>query len=146
MRRWFTGILAVTLAVVAVRAASAKGTADRILVTGPGIDGALAVTDRAITSLLSVGALEDFMAGAVEPPADLSGGYALQRQFAAGTGAYQTFDRVAYHPDPEGGRGYIYYEGIENGWSESTRSGSAPRGRATRPCAGCSPAWSRTLS
>lgn len=97
--------------------ASAKGTVHRILISGGDLEGEIAVNELGMTSLLSMAGFEDFLGGEVEPPANLGTGYELQRQYKHGQN-YQTFDRVVYYPDPLGERGYVYYTGIENGWSE----------------------------
>lgn len=93
---------------------SAKGPVDRIILTGPTIEGELILTDTAVVHPLSMAMLEDFMAGALDEPADLGDVYyELERQYELPTGEYQTFDRVKYYPS-----GYVFYMGIENGWSE----------------------------
>ena len=51
----------------------------------------------------------------IEPPQVTGKGYALARAFKNGD-TYRTFDVVLYYPAGE--RGYVFYVGIENGWSE----------------------------
>lgn len=95
----------------------AKGPVHRILINGGELEKEIAVTDIGLTSLLSFAAFEEFMLGEVEPPQNLGEGYELVRQFKEGVN-YHTFDRAMYYPSPDGGRGYVHYLGIENGWSE----------------------------
>lgn len=96
--------------------AQAKGPVHRILISGGDLEGEVVITDVGLTSLLSLGYFEDFMAGEIEPPETLSEGYTLVRQFRNGS-TYQTFDRTVYYPNEKGERGYVHYLGIENGSS-----------------------------
>src|SRR5687768_8198391 len=96
---------------------NAKGPVDRILITGGDLKGEVVVDDLQIAALLSIAALEDLGGERFTPPANLGKPYELERQYKRGSVTYSTFDRVHYYPDPEGGRGYINYIGIENGSS-----------------------------
>lgn len=103
---------------LAAPAALAKGPAQRIIITGPGLQSALVVTHEPTLYLLSMGTLENFVFGPIDEPSNLGEWYELERQFDAGGQTYRTFDRVRYYPDSDGGRGYVFYVGIENGSSE----------------------------
>jgi hypothetical protein len=63
--------------------------------------------------------LEDYETLTSEAPEGISGdGYLITRFYEISNGSYVAFDQVRYHPDPEGGRGYLFYVGIVNGSSE----------------------------
>ena len=92
---------------------TAKGMMDKIIIIAP--DGnTLEVTDTTMTESLSMAALEIFPQS-IDEPDGLGEGYVLKRQFKDGD-SYQTFDVVLYYP--AGNRGYVFYGGLVNGWSE----------------------------
>lgn len=97
--------------------ASAKGPADKVTITGPGLDEMIEITDPDIAGALSMGAIEDFPR-AIDMPDRLGAGYELTRYFRLENGSYQPFDQIAYYPDLYGGSGYVNYLGIVNGRSE----------------------------
>lgn len=98
--------------------AGAKGPAGRIVIVGPGLDGAVElVNDAPLLGSLSMGMLENFLRP-VDPPAYPRPGFELTRYFETNTGQYVPFDTVVYHPAPDGEPGLIYYDGMVNGSSE----------------------------
>jgi hypothetical protein len=110
--RYLIVLIVLLLLIVPV---SAKGPSDRIVFTGPTIEGELVVTDPTLTMSLSMASLEDFMAGALtepENPGDVY--YELERQFVFQKGRPETFDRARYYPEVQA----VHYIGIENGSSE----------------------------
>src|SRR5262245_4747088 len=110
MKRLF---LLAFLVFAVVSIASAKGMADKITVTTP--DGqTFEVTDSRITEHISMAALEVFPITIAEPNVTGSG-YELARAYKDGN-AYRIFDRVRYYPTDSGG--YVFYIGLDNGWSE----------------------------
>jgi len=91
----------------------AKGPMDKISLTTPAGQ-TIELTNRTLIEPISMAALEKFPNNITQP--DVTGkGYELARAFKDGN-RYVIFDRVRYFP--AGGRGYVYYVGIENGWSE----------------------------
>ena len=105
------------VAVLLLMAASvqAKGPADRIIVTGPTIAGEMLLTLPETNYLLSFAVMEDFSAGAVDEPVSAgSTFYEMERQFLTNDGDFQTFDRSRFYPES----GYVFYVGVEDGWSE----------------------------
>jgi hypothetical protein len=90
--------------------AEAKGVFSRIIITGPDLDAPIMVEQPLALALLSLGTLEDMRdEGAVETPPDAAEiGYDLERQWDTPGGDYSASDRVRYHPNADGGRGYIY--------------------------------------
>lgn len=96
--------------------ASAKGPADRVTITGPGLDEMIDITDPDIVEPLSMVMLEDFEQS-INMPERLGPGYELTRYFRLEDGTYRPFDQVAYYPNLYGGSGYVNYIGIVNGWS-----------------------------
>lgn len=112
-------ILLVVILLLAAVQVSAKGQASRIILTGPALEGEKVLTQPLLTSLLSMGSLEDFMTGAITEPADKGEVYYdLERQFKVGPDNYATLDHVRFYPGEGNQPGYVYYLGLENGWSE----------------------------
>jgi hypothetical protein len=111
------GIAALVLLVAAPLAA--KGPTDRIILTGPELESEMILTNPEIVLRLSMGNLEDFRTGIIEEPADPGTVYyELERQYELRAGEFQTFDRVRYYPGARRQTGYVFYVGIENGWSD----------------------------
>lgn len=99
--------------------ALAKGPANKIVITGPGVEGELEITDQETLNSLSMTRLEDFLHGQLEnPPLVGDEGYEMTRYFETGPEQFRPFDKVVYYPVPEEGRGYIFYDGIIDGSSE----------------------------
>ncbi len=101
--------------------ANTKGIANRVIISGEGIEGEIIVSDPQALMPLSMGILENFQSGVIDPPfenPDSMPAYELKRYLRTQGENYTQFDSVRYYPDPVGGRGYVYYVGIHNGWSE----------------------------
>lgn len=124
MKPKFAALLIAVLSVMAIPTiASAKGTSNLIVITGPGIQGELQITDTESLEPLSMGMLETFPNALKNAPdVDPNSGYTLSRYFASlgsgGKQTYQHFDTVIFYLNPSGGPAYVYYEGIYNGSSE----------------------------
>jgi hypothetical protein len=104
---------------LAVLPVNAKGQASRIILTGPSLEGDKVLTQPLLVSALSMGSLEDFLTGAIEEPVDKGETYYdLERQFQVSTDKFQTIDRVRFYPGEGSQPGYVYYLGLENGWTE----------------------------
>lgn len=108
---------------VTARDVGAKGPPAKAVLSGPGLQGEVAITDAQALAPLALGVLEDFTGGAIQAPGERAtdaNRYTLVSYFDDGNGSYRPFDRLYYYPDPSGGRGYILYEGlrISGGWSE----------------------------
>jgi hypothetical protein len=115
-------LCAVIMLLVTVLTVSAKGTFDQIILSGPGLLETVTLTNDSDVLPLSMTALEEFPLRLDDEISalnvSLGEGYELQRQYMLEGGAFMTFDRVRYFPDPFGGQGYVLYVGIENGSSE----------------------------
>lgn len=113
-------LLIILLMLMLAAVVNAKGTVNRIVLTGPIVDGELVIEDdEELLSALSMAGIEDFRRGALaEAPANPGDYVELERQFELQdrTG-YVTFDRIQYYPDGD----YVFYIGIDNGWSEYDR-------------------------
>ena len=139
---------------LAAGAAVAKVQTAKITVSGPGLEGTVEVTDRVALEALEITQFAD-LKNAVEPPANSGPGYTVMRFYREGEeegGAaprparllspadevgfqreqgYRLIDRVRYHPDPAGGRGYLFYEHLnlnvmvpyEGNWYRVTAEG-----------------------
>jgi hypothetical protein len=112
-------VLALLALFTLVSAVGAKGEAARITITGEEIEGEIEVLDQETLALLSFMQLEQSLLPRSFAPEGLGEGYEIARYFQEeGSERYFPFDRVSYHPDPDGGQGYIQYLGIVNGSSE----------------------------
>lgn len=150
--------ISVGLAVLAWLATGAawaknKTTAERITITGPGMTRTIEVTDLVTLQKLSLMRFENFEQP-VEPPEGIGPGYTIIRYFwTDGYGelaehpdalldpaeeiqfqreqGFRPIDKVRYHPDPNGGLGYVFYEHLnlnilvpyEGNWYQATEVG-----------------------
>ena len=78
---------------------------DKVLISGPGIEGQVEIKEPQALAIFRLGHLEDLNTVVATPPQDKAG-YKIVRFFYGGT---FDFARLTYHPDP-GGRGYLYWE------------------------------------
>jgi hypothetical protein len=93
---------------LAVGPVAAKGPPAKVGITGPGIEGELRVTDPALLDALSFYGFND-LARRIDAPTVTPGtGYRIYR-YADGESAW---DSLTYYPDPEGGLGYLYFDGL----------------------------------
>jgi hypothetical protein len=79
---------------------------DKVLISGPEIEGQLEIKSEEARGLFRLGYLEDLEAGSPVPP-QLNAGYQIVRYF--GGGGFE-FARLTYYPNPNGGRGYLFWE------------------------------------
>lgn len=90
--------------------AYAKGPPDKVVISGPGLDGSVAITDVSALQYLGLGALEDF-GQRIDPQPQRRGGYQIDRLVRQGA-SYWTFDQLMYYPPAPGERGVIFYAGL----------------------------------
>ena len=104
-------ILAVLLLLVENGEAFAKGNFAFVMIKGKQLTWPVRVMDPALTSdfLFFIG---DFNNRASAPP-DPGVGYEVLRYYLD-QGRPQVFDELHYYPES----GYVYYDGLGNGWSE----------------------------
>jgi hypothetical protein len=108
----------IVLLLVAALPASAKGPMP-VLISGPGLpSGGVDIQDLDEAAPLSMGMLEDFVRGEIEPPSWAVLSYRLQRYGIDSAGQRRIFDQVDYYPNPTGGLGVVHYIGIYHGRSE----------------------------
>ncbi len=155
MRRVAGPALALLALCLAAGAVVAKVQTDKVTVSGPGLEVTVEVTDRAALDALALTQFAD-LREPVEPPANAGSGYTVLRFFRASNVAgraarpatlldpaeeiqfqreqgYRPIDRVRYHPDAAGGRGYLFYEHLnlnvmvpyEGNWYRVTAKGDA---------------------
>lgn len=106
---WRLLLISVALLVL-TSPAFAKGSPDKILISGPGLDESVAITDTSALQHLSLGALEDF-GQRIDPQPQRLGGFQIDRLVRQGA-SYWTFDRLTYYPPAPGERGVIFYAGL----------------------------------
>jgi hypothetical protein len=99
---------------------AAKGRAIRIDITGPGIENPWVLTEPEVLEGLSIGRLEDLASGPIAAPFDDTAqpAYEMKRYMGIVGETSIPWDIVRYYADPNGARGYIYYVGLVNGFSE----------------------------
>ena len=117
MRRWLIAVpLALTAVLtVAVGPSAAKGQVDKIVLSGPGIEGKVSLTDRRLLRELNMGVLEDMGSGRRMRAPRSGDGYELTRYFREPAvrnrpPRYARFGTVRYYPPEKGGRGYVFHE------------------------------------
>lgn len=114
------GLIVAASAWLGLQAVSAKGS-NYVVITQRDLSEPIIVDDLALASRLSLTMLEDVDHGAIDEPTnlDLDAGYRLERGFfEENVETFVPWDASVYYPDPEGGRGYVFYDGIINGGSE----------------------------
>ncbi len=105
-------ILFLVLALVIPSAiAFAKGKFDYIVIRGPGITEDINVSNPLLTQ--DYFTFADFTKGSIDPPAEPGAGFQVIRMIAAGSKG-EPYDQLHYYPYT----GYVYYDGIVNGYSE----------------------------
>lgn len=94
-----------------VSAVIAAGEFDYIVIRGPGITGEINVSNPFFTE--DIFTFADFSKGNINPPSDPGQGYQIVRMHADGSKGIP-YDQLHYYPYT----GYVYYDGIVNGFSE----------------------------
>ena len=84
---------------------------DKATISGPGIEGEVAITDAETLNALKLGAAEDFAGGSIPAPKFISA-YVVRRWFDGGNFEY---GRLTYYPMPRDSRGnqlrgYVFFE------------------------------------
>jgi hypothetical protein len=120
------------LLLITAGAAFAKGPIT-VTISGPGLKGAVVVSDPDVKGWLLTFQLEDLGAQVSESqvPQNLGEGYEITRTYLDENGAAVAVDRSMYYADPEGGRGYLFYKGMDapgesseaNKWFRATDGG-----------------------
>ena len=113
-------LVALLAALVLTQAALAKGPPQKVTVSGGDLPHEIEITgDEALLNALAMMSLEDYQTLTPDAPETISGdGYLITRFYEVSSGRYVAFDAVRYYPNPDGGKGYLNYVGIVNGWSE----------------------------
>jgi hypothetical protein len=104
--------LALLLTLITSTVALAKGNFAFIIVSGGNLKNKLRLTDPALTNDFLVFA-DLFRNEQAEAPANPGIGYEITRYYSD-NGVEQAFDHLHYYPDT----GFVYYDGMVNGWSE----------------------------
>jgi len=98
-----------------VGVASAKGPPDKVTITGPGIKGELEITDLNTLNAFAIYQFND-LERRIEKPHVSSAGYKITRWTQAQRRGKMTlipWDYLTYYPDPAGGPGYLFYDGLD---------------------------------
>ena len=103
--------LLILVLVIPTTIAFASGEFDYIVIKGPGITGDINVSNPELTQ--DYLAFADFTKGSIDPPAVPGQGYQVVRMYTEGSKGVP-YDQLHYYPYT----GYVYYDGIVNGFSE----------------------------
>ncbi len=121
--------VALGLLLVSARMVFAKGSFDKIVVSGGGLENEIDVTDP---SLLEFFSFSDFPNSKVqEPSIGVDEGYTIVRYGQWEDGTYEAWDMLHYYLPSGNSGGYVYYDGLINGseydgkWYASSPEGDA---------------------
>lgn len=102
--------------------AQAKGSPNRVVISGPGLPTTLDLTDETLVGQLGFMQLElAYEPGPIDPPVDPGEGYLIERYYDDSLMdgiQYELYDQVHYYPAALDGQGAAYYDGIVDGTSE----------------------------
>jgi hypothetical protein len=127
---------------------------DTAFISGPGLQGRVAITEAHVLAVLRLGGLEAFDQGAIPAP-PVQAGYLITRYFYEGT---FNFGVLRYYPARAGARGYVYFAdgpdlrgdhtAYHHQWFYTTPAGDAVLRAWLQPhgVAAAHPAPARTLS
>ncbi|MBZ0289729.1 MAG: hypothetical protein K8I30_19050, partial [Anaerolineae bacterium] len=116
--RWILILSILAAVLLSANLALAKGGWGKIEISGDGLSGVVEITDPVLLEGFSLGAFQDLALGSIDPPLVIGSGYQMRRGWDSGPVIFVPFDEVHYYPDPSGGAGYLYYDGLVNGSSE----------------------------
>ena len=105
-------VLALWLSMLALSTTPGKGQFAFLIVSGGSPKSEMLITDPALTE--SFFGFTVFGSSKTSAPGNPGAGYAVTRCYVD-QGRRQDFDHLHYYPDS----GYVYYDGIFNGWSDS---------------------------
>jgi hypothetical protein len=115
-RHKLTLILIAALALIPLSVALAKGPPEQVTISGPGIDGEITIANSNVLNAFSFYQFNDLTRIMDEPPQVTGEGYKITRWLTQRRqGKYQLFpwDYLTYYPDPAGGPGYIFFDGLD---------------------------------
>lgn len=110
MKKFYFLLLVLAL-VIPTMVVFAEGNFDYVVIKGFGIMEDINVSNPLLTQ--DYYAFADFSKGGIAPPADPGIGYQVIRMHAEGSKGVP-YDQLHYYPDS----GFVYYDGIVNGFSE----------------------------
>jgi hypothetical protein len=120
MRKSTCRLLALTLItaliLIPLSVALAKGPPEQVTISGPGIDGEITIADSKVLNAFSFYQFNDLTRMLDEPPQVQGEGYKITRWVTQRRqGKHQLFpwDYLTYYPDPAGGPGYLYFDGLD---------------------------------
>jgi hypothetical protein len=90
--------------------ALAKGPPAQVTITGPTIDGEIVITDPATLDFFSFYQFND-LGRRIDAPKSYGIGYTITRYIDDG-GKLSAWDVLTYYPDPAGGLGWLYFDGL----------------------------------
>jgi hypothetical protein len=132
-------------AALLVRAAGAKGAADKITIAGPGIEAPLEITDPDILDRFNPWGGQFFgTGGPLEYPPYVKNPYLVRFYLENTKGEMELRYVLYYYANPSGGSGYLYLPGPGEPYY-STNAGLIMRGSADGNWHKALPAWDRVI-
>jgi len=114
VERSFLVVAVILTCLVLIETADAKGPFDRLMIYGQGKS--LSLTEP---QLLSFDAFADFRQPYPGSPMLVTEGFLVVRGSPnPEAGEWTAFDSLRVYPSADGEAGFVYYEGLVNGWSE----------------------------
>lgn len=112
----FYATIILGLLLFCVPPAWAKANFSKIVISGGDLTSAVEVTDPALPDFFS---FSDFPTAGITKPKNIhvSDGYIVSRGWEEND-LFTAWDSLFYFPKDDGTGGYVYYEGLINGWSE----------------------------
>jgi hypothetical protein len=115
-RRKLTFVLIAALMLIPLSVARAKGPPEQVTISGPGINGEITITGSDVLNAFSFYQFNDLNRILDAPPQIEGEGYHITRwltQQKQGTRQLLPWDTLTYYPDPAGGPGYVYFDGLD---------------------------------
>ncbi len=113
-RRLAMGLMALGAALGVSLPAEAKGPPDLVTITGPGIAGEIRVTAAEELLAFSFYQFNDLGRRIEAPEGDLGRGFRITRWIHnTGRSGLKEWDYLTYYPNPDGGLGYLFFDGLD---------------------------------
>ncbi len=116
LRRASLGVIVLAAVLVLALPAEAKGPPEMVTITGPGIAGEIRISDADTLMPFSFYQFNNLERRIKAPAGDLGPGYRITRYIvdsAGGQNSLKAWDYLTYYPNPSGGLGYLYFDGLD---------------------------------
>ncbi len=116
LRRASWWVIVLAAALVLALPVEAKGPPNMVTITGPGIDGEIRISDADMLMPFSFYQFNNLERRIKAPEGDLGPGYRITRYIVdsrGGKNSLKAWDYLTYYPNPSGGLGYLYFDGLD---------------------------------